>query len=269
MRVRRVRGLVDVVDLPHSDHGPRSAMAIVLLHGFPLDHRMWRYQKQALESAGYRAVIPDLRGAGKAPMGRGPASMREYGGDVLRMLDRAGVQRFVVAGFSMGGYVALEVARQAGAKVAGLALIDTRAEADSDDARAARAATSEKVRAAGSTQPLVDAMLPKMLTPAAPTQLRAEVEQMMLAQPPEGAMLALAAMASRPDSRPTLQALRIPTLILVGAEDAITPPEMSQAMAALVPGAKCEVIPGAAHLAPMEQSDAVNDALVQWLRGIR
>lgn len=260
---------MDVVDLPHSDHGPRSATTVVLLHGFPLDHRMFHFQKQALETAGFRVLIPDLRGAGKAPMGRGPAGMREYAGDVLRMLDRAGVQRFVVAGFSMGGYVALEVARQAGARLAGLALLSTRAEADSDEARAGRAATSEKVRAAGSAQPVADAMLPKMLTPAAPPQLRDEVQQMMLAQRPEGVMLALAAMASRPDSRATLQAVRVPTLILVGADDPVTPPEMSKSMAALVPGAKYQVVPGAAHLLPMEQPEAVNDALVAWLRGIR
>lgn len=91
----------------------------------------------------------------------------------------------------------------------------------------------------------------------------------MLAQRPEGTMLALAAMASRPDSRPALQTVRVPTLVLVGAEDPVTPPEMSKAMAALVPGAKYLVIPDAAHLAPMQQPDAVNEALVAWIRGIR
>ena len=263
------RTFVDVVDLPHSDHGPRTALAVVLLHGYPLDHRMWRFQRQALEGAGFRVIIPDLRGAGKAPMGRGPAGMREYAGDVLRMLDRAGVQRFALVGFSMGGYVALEVARQAGGRLAGLALLDSRAEPDTDEGRAGRAAMSEKVRAAGGPAPAAEVMLPKLLTPAAPPQLRDEVQQMMLAQRPESLMLALAAMASRPDSRATLQALRVPTLLLVGADDALTPPEASKAMAALVPGAKYVVIPGAAHLATMERPDEVNEALVAWLRGIR
>lgn len=259
---------MDLVDLPHSDHGPRGATAIVLLHGFPLDHRMWRAQKQALEAAGFRVIVPDLRGAGKAPMGRSAPTVREYAGDVLRLADRAGLRRFVVAGFSLGGYVALEICRQAPERLAGLALVDTRAEPDSEEARAGRMATIDKVKANG-MQVVVDAMLPKMLTPAAPPALVDEVRAMMLAQPPAGAVGALAAMASRPDSRPTLPQVRAPTLILVGQDDPITPPEASKAMAAAIPGARYQVVHGAAHLAPMERADEISAALVAWMREIR
>lgn len=259
---------MDLVDLPYSDHGPRSATTIVLLHGFPFDHRMWRAQKQALEAAGFRVVIPDLRGAGKAPMGRGTPTMREFAGDVLRLVDRAGIRRFAVAGFSMGGYVTWEILRQAPERLAGLALIDTRAEADTDEARAGRFAAIDKVKTDG-MQPVVDAMLPKMLTPAAPAALVDEVREMMLAQPPAGAMVALAAMASRPDARPLLRQLRVPTLLLVGQDDPITPPEASKAMAEAMPGARYQVVHGAAHLAPMERADEVSAALVAWMKEIR
>ncbi|HVM44674.1 MAG TPA: alpha/beta hydrolase, partial [Candidatus Thermoplasmatota archaeon] len=173
---------MELVDLPHSDHGPRGATTVVLLHGFPLDHRMWSAQKEALERAGFRVVVPDLRGFGKAPLGRGAAGMREFAGDVLRLADRAGIGRFVLAGFSMGGYVAFEVARQAPDRLAGLALVDTRAEPDGDEARAGRAKTAEAVRQQG-VQVVADAMLPKMLTPQAPGPLRERVREMMLAQP--------------------------------------------------------------------------------------
>lgn len=260
-----VRASMDLVDLPHLDHGPRHATTILLLHGFPLDHRMWRAQREALEKEGWRVVVPDLRGFGKAPAGRGPATMREYAGDVLRLADRAGIGRFVLAGFSMGGYVAFEVCRQAPSRIQGLALVDTRAEPDSDEARAGRAATAEKVRAQG-VGVVADAMLPKMLTPRAPPRLVEEVREMMLAQKPEGVTHALHAMGARPDSRGTLAALRAPTLVLVGQEDAVTPPESSKTMAAVIPGARYQVVQGAAHLAPMERADEVNEALVRWLR---
>ena len=259
---------MDLVDLPHADKGPRAAPAVVLLHGFPLDHRMWRAQQQALEAAGLRVVVPDLRGMGKAPLGRPGAGVAEHAADVLRLADRAGIRRFALAGFSMGGYVALEVSRQAPERVAGLALVDTRAEPDSEEARAARMATIEKVRANG-MQPLVDAMLPKMLTPAAQPALVDEVRAMMLAQRPEGAILALHALASRPDARPTLPRIRAPTIVLVGQDDPVTPPDASKAMAAAIPGASYHAVQGAAHLAPMERPGEVAEALVAWARGVR
>lgn len=259
---------MDVVDLPHSDHGPRDALAVILLHGFPLDHRMWRAQKAALEAAGHRVIIPDLRGFGKAPPGRGTPTMAEYAGDVLRLAERAGIHRFALVGFSMGGYVAFELARRAPAVLAGLALVDTRAEPDSEEARAGRKATSEKVKADG-VKVVADAMLPKMLTGESPKALQDEVHAMMLAQPVEGARYALHAMGSRPDSRPMLPTLRTPTLIIVGAKDPVTPPDAAKTMADAIPGAKMHVVDGAAHLAPMERPDAVNALLVDWLKGLR
>lgn len=256
---------MDLVDLPHSDHGPRTATTVILLHGWPLDHRMWRAQKEALERAGFRVVVPDLRGLGKAPAGRGNATMREYAGDVLRLADRAGVGKFVLGGFSMGGYVALEVARQAPERLKGLLLVDTRAEPDTEEARAGRAATAQKVLAQGS-QVASDMMLPKLLTSAAPPQLRDEVRDMMLSQPPAGIAQALGAMASRADARPLLATLRVPTLVLVGQDDAVTPPEAAKVLEAGIAGARYSVIQGAAHLTPMERADEVSDAIVRWLK---
>ena len=212
--------------------------------------------------------MPDLRGFGKAPLGRGGATMREYAADVLRLAERAGVRRFALVGFSMGGYVAFEVARQAPERLAGLALVDTRAEPDGDEARAGRARTAESVRASGAGV-VADAMLPKMLTPNAPQALREEVRAMMLAQRPEGLTQALLAMGARPDSRPLLPTLRIPTLVVVGEEDPVTPPDAAKAMVDALPGARHVVVPQAAHLAPMERPAEVNAALVPWLQGLR
>ena len=259
---------MDVLDLPHSDAGPRSALPVILLHGFPLDHHMWAAQKDALAAAGLRVLVPDLRGHGKAPLGRGAPSVAAMAEDVLRMADRAGLRRFALAGFSMGGYVAFEVLRKAPQRVAGLALVDTRAEPDAEDAKAGRAATAERVRKEG-PRALVEAMLPKMLTPDAPAELRAQVERMMAGIPPEGAAQALLAMRDRTDARPLLPQVRAPTLVVVGEADPITPPDAARAMAEAVPGARLVVVPGAAHLAPMERPREVSDALVEWAKGLR
>lgn len=258
---------MDVIDLPHSDHGPRNATAVILLHGFPFDHRMWSAQKETLEAGGWRVIIPDLRGFGRAPVGHVVPTMREYANDVLRLADRAGLTSFVLVGFSMGGYVALEVARQAPTRLKGLALIDTRAEPDSDDARAGRAKSAEAVRMQG-VQSIVDAMMPKMITTGAPERVREDTRALMLSQNPEGIVNALLAMGSRPDSRPTLSSIRASTLVLVGQEDPLTPPEAAKVFAAGIPGARYQVIQGAAHLTPMEKPDAVSDALVAWLKDL-
>lgn len=259
---------MDVLDLPHSDSGSRAALPLVLLHGFPLDHSMWAAQRDALVAAGFRVLVPDLRGHGKAPSGRGPATMAAMAGDVLRMTDRAGVRRFGVAGFSMGGYVAFELLRQAPERVAGLALVDTRAEPDSDEAKAARIQTAERVRKEGA-RALSDAMLPKMLTPHAQPEMRARVERVMLATPPEGAAQVLLGMRDRMDARPLLKAVRVPTVVVVGSEDPVTPPDAARAMAEAVPGARLVVVEGAAHLAPVERPEEVARALVEWARTLR
>jgi pimeloyl-ACP methyl ester carboxylesterase len=254
---------MDVVDLPHKDLGPRGAPAVILLHGFPLDHTQWAPQARALEAAGVRVIVPDLRGLGRAPPGHGPGSMAAYAGDVLRLAGRAGIGRFAVAGFSMGGYVAFELLRQAPERVRALALVDTRADADSDEGRKGRAATIAKLRAEGA-QVLVEAMLPKLLTPAAPPALVEQVRATILRTSVEGAVFALEAMAARPDSRALLPALRMPVLVVVGEEDAITPPDASRAMAAAAPGASLVLVKGAAHLSTLERADEVARAMVAW-----
>lgn len=258
---------MDAIDLPHSDAGPRGAPAVILLHGFPLDHSMWSAQAAALKAAGFRVVVPDLRGFGKASV-RAPSTMAAHAADVLRLADRAGLRRFALAGFSMGGYVALEVARQAPERLAGLALVDTRAEPDTEEARKGRAETAAKVRAQG-VGVVAESMLPKMLTARAPPAMVEPVRAMMMRTPAEGAALALLGMGERADQRATLAHVRVPTLVVVGAEDPITPPAAAEAMAQAVPGARLVVVPGAAHLAPVEQAEAVSAAMVEWMRGVK
>jgi len=179
-----------------------------------------------------------------------------------------GVDDVVLVALSMGGYVAFEFLRRHRPRVRGLVLADTRAQADSAEGRRAREAAMADAREGGAAL-IAEQMLPNLLAKGAPEPLREAVRAMMAATPVPGLVGALAAMRDRPDATellPTLQGL--PTLVTVGAEDAITPPAMSEAMAKAIPGAKLAVIADAAHLAPLEQPGAFNRHLQLFLQGL-
>jgi len=242
--------------------------ALLLLHAFPLGLFMWDAQAAAL-AATHRVVRFDARGFGGSDSNHGPLTMERIADDAAALLDHLGVSRAVVGGCSMGGYAALAFVRRHPQRLAGLVLQDTRAGADSEDARAGRAALAAKVLAEGASAAEA-AFLPKLLGEATKREqpaLVAHLRERILATPPQAIADALHGLAARMDSRPTLAEVRVPTLVLVGAEDVLTPPAESEAMAAAIPGARLEVVPRAGHLANLERPDAVNAALAAFLAG--
>ena len=256
-----------MADLAHAVLGPREGPAILLLHGFPYDRAMWRFQLGPLTTAGYRVVVPDLPGFGRSE-GTAMQSMDAVAKDLVRLLDRLHVSRFVPVGFSMGGYVALAVAAQAPERLLGLALVDSRAEPDSPEAKAKRDATIADVQAHG-TRGLAAGMMAAQLTEATRKEerlLAEEVRTMMLRQPKAAVAAAQGAMRDRPDRRDLLPKLGCPVLAVVGEQDAVTPPAAAKAMAEAARDGEVVVVPGAAHLSPMERPDEVNEALLGWLR---
>lgn len=204
--------------------------------------------------------MPDLPGFGGEPVRADIASMDDYARFVLERAPREAV----FAGLSMGGYVCFAIARLAPERIRGLILLDTRETADTPEARQGRYDTIEKVRREG-VGPVVDSMLPKMLTASAPDELRRRVREIMSSSPAEGVMAALRAMAERPDSSSHLPSIAVPALIVVGEQDSITPPADAERMARAIPGATLERIAGAAHLANMEKASDVNRAIQTWL----
>lgn len=256
------------VALHVAEHGAPGAPTLVLLHGFPLDGQMWRAQVEPLVGAGYRVLVPDLRGHGRSGRGEGPATMAAMAEDVLRVLDERDVASFALCALSMGGYVAFEMLRHDPERVSARVLADTRPEADGTEAVEQRHKTARRVREDGA-RALAESMLPKMLSPSTAVRdpsLVAEVRGIIERQDAEGMAQALEGMAARRDMRDILQDVRVPTLVLVGAEDAITPPETARAMADALPDARLVVVPEAGHLAPLEQPRVVNEAMVPWLR---
>ena len=238
--------------------------AVVLLHAFPLSGEMWRPQIDALADR-FRVLAPDLPGFGRSPPARGPVSMASFAELSLGLLDAVGVPEAAVVGLSMGGYVALELQALAPQRVRALVLSDTRAHADTADARKAREAIAAAVEDEGSTQPIVERMLPSLLSSAAPAKLRSEVERLAADASTEGAAAALRAMARRRDFTGELGRIGCPTLVMVGLGDALSPPAEMQGLAEAIPGAALERIAGAGHLANLEQPARFNAALGRFL----
>jgi 3-oxoadipate enol-lactonase len=243
-----------------------SGEPLLLVHGFPLSRRMWQPLAERLGDD-HLAIAPDLRGHGESEASES-VSMARYADDLAALLDEIGERRPVVlVGLSMGGYVAFEFCRRHAARVRALVLVDTRAEADSEEAARGRRESADRALQSGSGD-VAEAMAGKLFAAEAPAALRERWREQMAANPPEGVAAALRAMAVRPDSFDTLRGLSVPVMIVVGEEDAITPPSAAREMAAAAPGARLEIVPGAGHLTPVEQPDRFAELLRDFLSSL-
>ncbi|HSB54206.1 MAG TPA: alpha/beta fold hydrolase [Gemmatimonadales bacterium] len=243
---------------------------VLFVHGYPFDRSIWSHQVAALE--GFRRVAPDLRGMGASDAPDLGYSMEIYAADLAALLDALGVDEVVLCGLSMGGYVAFEFLRRWRNRVRGLVLMDTRAEADTAEGRRARDAAAAEAREHGAGA-IADAMIPRILGASTRSGASLTVERvraMMAATPVAGIVGALAAMRDRPDSTPLLPELTgLPTLVLVGEEDEITPPSAARAMAEAISGARLVLVPGSGHLPPVERPVETTRALLEFLRSLR
>jgi 3-oxoadipate enol-lactonase len=238
---------------------------IVFLHAFPLNAEMWQRQIDALPP-GWRGIAPDYRGFGKsAPVL--PSSMNDLAGDVVDLLDALEIHEAIVAGCSMGGYVAFELLASAPGYVKGLVLVDTRAGADTDEGRAGRRKMLEKVEKEGS-RAIADEMTPKLL--GASTQrdrpdLVKHVHSMIAAADPAAIAMAVAAMMERKDMTASLGSITDPTIVIAGAEDTLLPLAAMQQMHGGIKGAQFQTIDGAGHLPNLEQPSAFDAVLHRFL----
>ena len=242
--------------------------ALLLLHGFPLDRTMWAHQVGTL--ARWRRIAPDFRGAGASDAPDGGYSVAVYADDLARLLDRLGIERAVVAGLSMGGYVAFEMLRRYRERIMGLILADTRADADNADARRRRDEMIAAARSGGAAA-VAERMVPLLLgrsTRQAQPLLVEQVREMIGRASVPGLVGAIGAMRDRPDSTALLSSIDVPTLVIVGEEDEATPPALSRAMAAAIPGAAFAQIPGAGHVSPLEAPTTVSRVIAEFLEAV-
>lgn len=258
--------LCDGIEIGYDDIG--QGIPVLFVHGFPHNRTLWAPQAHGLVDRA-RCVVPDLRGFGETAASA-PYSMDQYADDLVALLNALRIERVVVVGLSMGGYVALAMWRRHADRVRALALVDTRAGPDDDTARQRRDQMIALARERGSSA-VADAMIGNMVgtgTHARAPEIVDEVHRMMESTPVEGVVGALGALKERPDSFPTLPTIDVPTLVVVGDEDVITPLADARAMQGRIPGSSLEVICGAGHVSNVERPAAFNHVLSEFLSAL-
>jgi 3-oxoadipate enol-lactonase len=246
-------------------HGP----AVLFIHGYPVDHSIWTHQLATLD--GWSRIAPDLRGMGQSDAPDLGYSMETYAADLAALLDLLGMEQAVLVGHSMGGYIAFEFLRRWRNRVRGLVLVDSRAESDTPEGKRNRDSAATLAREQGA-EAIAEAMLGRILGPTTQADAPATVDRvraLMAASPVAGLVGALAAMRERSDSTALLPELDgLPTLVIVGDEDELTPPTQARAMADAIPGASLVVIRTAGHLPTVERPVETTDAIVAFLEGL-
>ena len=247
-----------------------EGLPVLFVHGFPFDRTVWRHQLATLSRV--RRIAPDFRGVGDsgAPPGADGYSLLRYADDLVAVLDAVGVRQAVLCGLSMGGYVIFELLRRHPERVKALILADTKPEPDSPEAKRGREDLTQVAQRDGQ-EAVIERLLPRLLaaaTQATQPEVAGQVREMAHRWSVPGLVGALRTLRDRPDSTDTLRGVRVPTLVLVGSEDQIAPPDTARAMAQLIPGAQYHVVPAAGHIAPLEQPLATSRVVADFLRTI-
>lgn len=263
MALQSVHGIT----IGYDDHG--SGTPIVLVHGHPFNRSMWSEQVNALSPAS-RVIVPDIRGYGETTVTPGKVTMEQMASDLAALLDALAIDRVILGGLSMGGQIVFEFYHQFPSRVRALLLADTQPQAETEQGRIARYETAQRILDRG-MQGLADEMLPKLLaaqTFAKHPDVVEKVRHMIVQTPPEGAAAALRGRAERRDYIPLLQHITVPTLIVVGSEDAYTPISDAQLMHQGIAGSQLVILEGIGHMPNMEHPSEFNAALMRFLLAI-
>lgn len=254
--------------MAYTERGGGSGDPVVLLHAFPLHGGMWAPQAEALEDS-RRVILPDYPGFGRAASEPVPAlpEMDYYAEALRELLDRLELERVVLGGISMGGYIAFAALRSFPERISALVLADTRPGPDTEEAREGRNNTAARVAEEG-IEALPDLLLENLLSEHTRRESPETVErvrQMMLEASPDGVVAALGALRERPDSTPLLGQIRVPTLIIGGEEDALSGPETMAAMSEAIPDSRHVVLSEAGHLSNLESPEKFSAAVSGFL----
>ena len=243
-----------------------EGIPVLLMHAFPLNRTMFDAQVRELSQVA-NVIVFDVPGLGQSAAG--PVGMEDQARIAADLLSVLKIDQAVVGGVSMGGYAAFSFARLFPERLLGLIFADTKPASDTADARAGRQKTAEFVLQNGTAE-LAKQLLPKFMGAAAQAdkQIVGQVRAMIEAAPPKVVAELLSALGSRRDNVESLSRIKVPTLVICGAEDAITPAAEAREWSAKISGAKYVEIPGAGHLANLERPDLFNQAVSQWLAAL-
>ncbi len=241
-----------------------TGLPVLFLHAFPLAGAMWEPQRTMLEH-GFRVIVPDLRGFGKSDVPTEISTMDVMVDDMQALLRQLDLDKVVLVGLSMGGYIAFQFLRRFPGQIHALVLADTRATSDTAEAQAGRETMAKLAETAGAAA-IAEQMLPRLLGSDATSEVRQQVRQMIEATHPQGIAAALRGMAVRLDATDLLGTIRVPTLLLGGEQDTLTPPATMQAMQNAIDGSSLTLVPGAGHLPNLEQPEVFNTTLLKFLQ---
>jgi len=240
---------------------------VILLHGFPLCRRLFRPQTPALVDAGFRVITPDLRGFGESDAPDAPYGMDIFADDVIALMDHLSIDRAVIGGMSMGGYILFNLIDRFPDRVRGAVFLQTRPGADDEAGKQRRLDLARKAREIG-PQVVADAFIPMLFTDeslATRPRLVEEVGNWMMSTATSGLCGGLLAMRERPDYTERLATFTLPSLVIGGRLDKLIPPPVTEAYASRIPGARVVIVEGGGHLANLEAPNDVNQALLDFL----
>jgi len=263
-----MKAAINGINLAYDEAG--SGPAVVLIHGYPLCRQMWRPQVEALVAAGYRVVTLDLRGFGESEASDGPYSMSVFADDVAALLTHLGIERAVIGGMSMGGYVLLNLVERYPQRLTAAMFLVTRAAADDEPGRMRRSSMAAEI-AAGRPKIVTDAFAGILFaadTAVAHPELVSEVKNWMTATDHHGLAGGLLAMRDRSDYVDLLSSFDLPALVVGAEEDRAVPPEHSRVLAEKLPHARLCMISAAGHMANLEKTENFNACLLKFLGGL-
>lgn len=261
---------INGIHLNYVERGLPQGYPVIFLHGFPFNHTMWDPQMMALPHE-VRAIAFDFRGHGSSDVGDGQYFLEFFVDDLFALMDHLGIASAALCGLSMGGYVALRAAQREPGRVRALVLADTRSEADSNESKVKRAHQSTMVRLRG-VEAFADEFLKAVLAPetlAKNLPVAEKVRAMITANSAAGIAGTLLALATRTDTTDSLASIAVPSLILVGQLDALTPPDAARALHSRITGSELHIIPGAAHMSNLENPGSFNASLLSFLKRLR
>jgi pimeloyl-ACP methyl ester carboxylesterase len=263
-----MQAFVNGISIAYDDLG--EGMPVILIHGFPLCRKMWRPQMNKLPGEGLRVITPDLRGFGESDAPEGPYSMDLFADDLIGLMDHLQMEQAVISGMSMGGYVLFNILERYPERVKGAIFITTRATPDDEAAKARRLQLASEVRLYG-PQVVADPFIKILFAPGAETErpkLLEEVYGWMTGNDTRGVAGGLLAMRERKDYSDMLSSINVPSLAIGAEFDQAAPPVTSTVIAAGIPGCRLNIIPGAGHLANLEDVKAFNNSVKEFLSSV-